>query len=332
MLRSHRILRFASVVIPALLLLSCGGAHDSDEYFVLVSANLQVPYWKTAGTGFANAAGQFKVRSDFSGPQNYDPKAEREAVDQAVQKKATGILLGVTDPTLLKDSIDKAVAAGIPVITIDSDAPSSKRLFFIGTNNYQAGFTGGLRLAQELKGKGSVVVFSMPDQSNLQERLRGYKEALARTPDIKITRVVDIQGDPRIAFDTTTQIIGKERDKVDAFICLEAQSGKEVAGVLDSYHVTGKPVIAMDTDQETLDWLKKGVIAATISQKPYTMAFVGMQMLDNLYHHKPSSLEVDWAKDGYAPIPTFVDTGSALIDKSNVDAFIQAGKNLAAPK
>ena len=47
----------------------------------------------------------------------------------------------------------------------------------------------------------------------------------------------------------------------------------------------------MDTDQETLDWIQKGVIAATIAQKPYTMAFVGMQMLDNLYHHKPSSLE-----------------------------------------
>jgi ribose transport system substrate-binding protein len=330
--RSHRILHFAFVVIPALMLLSCGSAHDSDEYFVLVSANLQVPYWKTAGTGFANAASQFKVRSDFSGPQNYDPKAERDAVDQAVQKKATGILLGVTDPTLLKDSIDKAVAAGIPVITMDSDAPTSKRLFFIGTNNYQAGFTGGLRLAQELKGKGNVVVFSMPDQSNLQDRLRGYKDALVRTPDIKITRVVDIQGDPRIAFDTTTQIIGKERDKVDAFVCLEAQSGKEVAGVLESYHVTGKPVIAMDTDQETLDWIKKGVIAATIAQKPYTMAFVGMQMLDNLYHHKPASLQADWSKDSFAPIPSFVDTGSDLIDKSNVDAFVQAGKNLAAPK
>src|ERR1700752_539240 len=330
MLRSHRILHFASVVIPSLLLLSCGSAHDSDEYFVLVSANLQVPYWKTAGTGFANAASQLKVRSDFTGPQTYDPKAERDAVDQAVQKKATGILLGVTDPALLKDSIDKAVAAGIPVITMDSDAPTSKRLFFIGTNNYQAGFTGGQRLAQELKGKGNVVVFTMPDQSNLQERLRGYKGALARTPNIKITRVVDIQGDPRIAFDTTTQIVGKERDKVDAFVCLEAQSGKEVAGVLNSYHVTGKTVIAMDTDQETLHWIQKGVIAATSSQKPYTMAFVGLQMLDNLYHHKPLSLDRDWSVDSYATIPSFVDTGSALIDKSNVDAFLQAGKNLSS--
>jgi ribose transport system substrate-binding protein len=332
MLPPRKILHCAVAILLTALLLSCGSAHDSDEFFVLVSANLQVPYWKTAGAGFSNAAGQLKVRSDFSGPQNYDPKAERDALDQAVEKKATGILLGVTDPTLLKDSIDKAVAAGIPVITIDSDAPSSKRLFFIGTNNYQAGFTGGQRLAQELHGKGNVVVFTMPDQSNLQDRLRGYKEALAKTPDIKITRVVDIQGDPRIAFDTTTQVIGKERDKVDAFVCLEAQSGKEVAGVLNSYHITGKIVIAMDTDQETLDWIQKGVIAATIAQKPYSMAFVGLQMLDNLYHHKPPALDKDWSKDSFAPIPSFVDTGSALIDKSNVDSFIQAGKNLAAPK
>ena len=332
MLRTRTILHLGSVVVPLVLLLSCGGSHDSDEYYVLIAANLQVPYWKVAGTGFSNAAGQFKVRSDFQGPQSYDVNAERDAIDQAVQKKATGLLVAVADAAKLKDSIDKAVAAGIPVITIDSDAPSSKRLFFIGTNNYQAGYTGGQRLAQELKGKGNVVAFTMPDQPNLQDRLRGYKDALAKTPDIKITRVVDIQGDPRIAFDTTTQIIGKERDKVDAFVCLEAQSGKEVAGVLDSYHVTGKAVMAMDTDQETLDLIKKGSIAATIGQKPYTMAFVGMQMLDNLYHHKPPSLDTDWSKDGYAPVPFFVDTGSALIDKSNVDSFIQAGKNLAGPK
>jgi ribose transport system substrate-binding protein len=303
--------------------LSCGSGHDSDEYFVFVAANLQVPYWQTAGAGFSKAATQMKVRTDYLGPSSYDPKAERDAIGQAVQQKATGILLAVTDPALLQDAIDKAIAAGIPVITMDSDAPASKRLFFIGTNNYQVGVNGGQRLAQELKGKGNVVVFTMPDQHNMQDRLRGYRDALAST-GIKITRVVDIQGDPRIAFDTTTQIIGKEKDQVDAFVCLEAQSGKEVAGVLNSYKITGKVVMAMDTDPETLDWIKKGGIAATIAQKPYTMAFVGMQMLDNLYHHKPPRLDTDWSKDSFAPIPSFVDTGSALIDKSNVDSFLQA--------
>jgi ribose transport system substrate-binding protein len=323
MLRSRKLSSLLGLALILGSLLSCGSGHDSDEYFVLVAANLQVPYWQTAGAGFSRAAAQMKVRTDYLGPNTYDPKAEREALDRAVQQKATGILLAVTDPALLKDSIDKAIAAGIPVVTVDSDAPASQRLFFIGTNNYQVGLTGGQRLAQELKGKGNVVVFTMPDQRNMQDRLRGYRDALDRA-GVKITRVVDIQGDPRIAFDTTTQIIGKEKDQVDAFVCLEAQSGKEVAGVLNSYHITGKVVMAMDTDPETLQWIQKGGIAATIAQKPYTMAFVGMQMLDNLYHHKPSSLVTDWSKDSFAPIPSFVDTGTALIDKSNVDSFLQA--------
>jgi len=323
MLRVRKLSSVFGLAFLSMGLLSCASAHDSGEYYVFVAANLQVPYWQTAGAGFAKAAAQFKVRTDYLGPNTYDPQAERDALDKAVQQKATGILLGATDPALLKDSIDKAISAGVPVVTMDSDAPASQRLFFIGTNNYQVGVTGGQRLAQELKGKGNVVVFTMPDQHNLQDRLRGYRDALERT-GIKITRVVDIQGDPRIAFDTTTQIIGKEKDQVDAFVCLEAQSGKEVAGVLDSYKIMGKVVMAMDTDLETLQWIQRGGIAATIAQKPYTMAFVGMQMLDNLYHHKPSSLLTDWSKDSFAPIPSFVDTGSALIDKSNVESFLQA--------
>ena len=323
--RLYSLLCLAVLVVP---LINCGSAHDSDEHYIFVAANVQVPYWQAAAAGFSKAGDQMKVQYRFVGPNNYDPKAEREALQEAVQGKATGILLAVTDPGVLKDDIDKAIAAGIPVITLDSDAPGSKRLFFIGTNNYQAGLTGGQRLAQELKGKGNVVVFTMPEQRNMQDRLRGYRDALERQSGIKVTRVVDIQGDPRIAFDTTTQIVGKERDKVDAFVCLEAQSGKEVAGVLNSYHVTGKVVMAMDTDPETLDWIQKGMIAGTIAQKPYTMAFVGLQMLDGLHHNKPPSLDTDWSKDSFAPIPAFVDTGSALIDKSNVASFIQAKESL----
>jgi ribose transport system substrate-binding protein len=331
MLCSRQLYSFSAAAFLSLASLSCG-PHEAGEYFVFVAANLQVPYWQAAGSGFTKAGAQFKVRTDFVGPNTYDPKAELDALDQAVQHKATGILLGVTDPALLKGGIDKAIVAGVPVITMDSDAPTSKRLLFIGTNNYQVGMTGGLRLAQELKGRGNVVVFTMPDQHNMQDRLRGYRDAFERTPGIKITRVVDIQGDPRIAFDTTTEIIGKEKDQVDAFVCLEAQSGKEVAGVLNSYHVTGKVVMAMDTDPATLELIKSGVIAATISQKPYTMAFVGMQMLDNLYHHKPASLQTDWSTDAFATIPAFVDTGSELIDKSNVDAFLQAKQGATGAK
>jgi len=254
---------FSILLLP---LLSCGSRHDADEKYYLISANLQVPYWKTAGAGFIQAASQLKVRAEFAGPNDYDAKAQQQAFQQAVQQKATGILISVADPKLMKDDIDRAIGAGIPVVTMDSDAPSSKRLFFIGTNNYQAGLMGGQRLAQELKNKGNVVVFTMPSQANLEERLRGYRDGVEKNGQIKIVQVVDIQGDPRIAFDTATTIIGKQRDKVDAFVCLEAQAGKEVATVISNNSVKNKVIMAFDTDPDTLDWIQKGVIAATISQ------------------------------------------------------------------
>src|SRR6266568_4973371 len=88
--------------------------------------------------------------------ENYVLAAERAELDTAIQKKPSGILISVADPNAVKDDIDRAIAAGIPVITVDSDAPTSKRLFFIGTNNFQAGVAGGKRLAKELNGKGNV--------------------------------------------------------------------------------------------------------------------------------------------------------------------------------
>jgi ribose transport system substrate-binding protein len=270
------------------------------------------------------AAGQLKVQAKMVGPDTFDPKAELQAFQDAVRQKPSGILISVTDPAVLTYDIDKAIAAGIPVLTIDADAPVSKRLFFIGTNNYQAGLLGGKRLAEEMKDKGNVVVFTMPEQTNLNERLRGYREALARFPDIHIVRVVNIAGDPRVAFDSTDEILGKEGDKVNAFVCLEAQAGREVATVLNNRNVHNKVVMAFDSDSDTLGWIDKGLIAATIAQKPYTMSLVGLHVLDDLYHNKLPRLDVDWSKDSFAPVPAFVDTGTALIDKSNLKAFRDA--------
>src|SRR5215470_2365809 len=258
-----RLFSVSALAILTITTAACGSRHDSDENYYLVGANIKLPYWDTAGAGFSSAANHLQVRAAFVGPDTYDPKAEKQAFDELIPKKPAGILVSPADPEIMKDSINRAIAAGIPVITVDSDAPGSKRLFFIGTNNHQAGFMGGKRLSQELKGKGNVVVFTMPEQANLAERLQGYRDALENT-QIKIARVVDIKGDSCITDTATTEILGKERDKVDAFVCLEAQGGKEVATVLNSNKVANKVVMAMDTDPDTLDWVQKGVVAATI--------------------------------------------------------------------
>ncbi len=242
-----------------------------------------------------------------------------------------GILVSAADAGLLQPEIDAAIGASIPVITIDSDAPQSKRLLFVGTNNYQAGLMGGQVAAKRMQGRGTVAVFTMPGQKNLAERLSGYREAFAAHPQIKIIEVVDIQGSGRVAFDKAREILAKHKNNVDGFVCLEALAGKEVADVLDRTHLQGKTVVAMDTDDGTLEWIRKGMIVATIAHKPYTMAYYGLKTLDELHHHKPNLQDTSLLQGPFAPLPTLVDTGATLIDKDNLDAFIKA-RDAAAPK
>jgi ribose transport system substrate-binding protein len=320
---TKRIFILLFILINIALFIGCGRRHETNESYALVTANKSIPYWQTAINGFESAAEQMKVKALISGPDNYDPNAEKEEFHKLLADKPSGILVSAADAASMKPEIDAANAQGIPVITFDTDAPDSNRLFFIGTNNYQAGITGGEIIARELKGKGNVVVFTMPNQLNLQERLQGYKNALEKTPGIKIVDTIDMKGDPRIVFDSVQSILDKKQP-VDGFICLEAQGGKEVATVLSNSKVTGKTIVAMDTDDATLDWIKKGVIAATLGQKPYTMAYVGIKMLDDYHHSKTNMANPAAMKGPMSPLPSYVDTGSFVVDKNNVDQTIQS--------
>jgi ribose transport system substrate-binding protein len=100
-----------------------------------------------------------------------------------------------------------------------------------------------------------------------------------------------------------------------------------VAEALDQHHVEGKIVVAMDTDDETLAWIKKGVIVATIAQKPYTMSYIGLTMLSSLHRYPPPSFSQNWGTSPFATVPAFVDTGATLIDKSSVESFAASQKS-----
>ncbi len=315
----------AFALTPTLLLLTSCARHSQSEVYYLVATNMSLSYWKTAVTGFNAAAVRYKVTAKVAGPDSYDPQAELQELNKAVAAKPAGILISVADEALLKPGIDAAVGAGIPVITMDSDAATSRRLFFIGTNNVAAGRLGGQRVVEKLGGRGNVVFFSMPGQPNLDERLQGFKDVFATHPDIKVLDVVNIKGDARNAFDNTEQYRTQTGiARVAAFICLEASSGKTVADAVRRQKATDRVVLAWDVEQDTLGEIKDGTIEATISQKPYTMGFVGLKELDEIFHNKPRSLTKDYSVDAFSEYPVFIDTGTALVDKANVDVYARS--------
>jgi ribose transport system substrate-binding protein len=309
-----------AVVLP---ILSGCTRHSKKERYYLVATNTDLPYWKTAAAGFQKAGQEYGVSTDVRGPKGFNPQVELDEFKSVVALHPTGILVSVANSSLLTPEIDAAIAAGIPVITVDSDAPESKRLYFIGTENLEAGQLGGHRVAARLNGKGNVVFFTNPGQPNLDERLKGYKDTFALYPGIKVTDVFDIHGDPGTAMDKTVEYLGKTgADKVDAFICLESASGKDVGEVFKRRNVKDRLLVAMDLAVGTLLLVKDGTIDSTISQKPYTMGLLGLKALDEIHHYPVKPLSQDFGLDPFAPFPANIDTGVSLVDKSNVDPLL----------
>jgi len=305
----------------------CGARHSVKEVYYLVATNMSLPYWQSAVSGFNRAAAEYHVTAKVVGPSSYDVQGELAELHKAIAAKPNGILISVADVSVLQAEIDAAVNAGIPVITMDSDAAGSRRLYFIGTNNMEAGRLGGQRVIQKLGGKGNVVFFTLPGQLNTDERLKGFKEVFSTRPDIHIAQVVDIKGDARNAFDWTQESMALTGPKkIDAYICLEASSGKVVADAIKRANATDRLVVSWDVEPDTLDAIKAGTIDATVAQKPYTMGYVGLKALDEVFHAPPKQLTKDFSSDAFSPYPVFIDTGTSVVDKSNVDLYIAAAE------
>jgi ribose transport system substrate-binding protein len=317
--------RISFALLAAVLPLLAGCTrHSKSEHYYLIATNTAVPYWKSGAAGFAAAGAEYAVTVDTRGPAGLNPQAEVDEFKAMVARKPAGILVSVANSKLMTPEIDAAIAAGIPVITIDSDAPESKRLYFIGTNNREAGRLGGHRASAQLNGKGNVVFFTNPGQPNLEERLKGYQDVFAGFPGIKVVDVFDIKADPGTALDQAAVYLAKTGPaRIDAFICLDSRSGSNVAEAFKRRSITDRLLIAMDVDTDTLQLVGDGTIDSTISQKPYTMAFLGLKALDDIHHYPVKPLGGDYGLDPNSPFPAFVDTGVALIDKTNLDPLLR---------
>jgi len=314
-----------TVAALAVGLVSCEKPyHQPEEKYFLVVANTGLPYWQEAQAGLTDIGKTAGVKVEMVGPNTFSPNDELKAFQQAVSQNPSGILVSASDAALFKESIDKAVLQGMPVICMDADSPDSRRVLFIGTDNFRAGQESGKIIAKVLGGTGNIILITLPNQLNTKERQRGLEEELKKYPGIKIVETIDDKGDPATADDSVKELLQKKKQKIDGIVGLEASGGQGAAEALHLMDLTGKiKIVAFDKDPATLDAIEKGWITATVAQKPYVMAFYGVRFLDDLHHNFVHEFK-DWATAPAAPLPTFVDTGTAVIDSSNLATFRKA--------
>jgi ribose transport system substrate-binding protein len=297
-------------------------AQHKDQLYVEVSALGNLDYFYDHKLGMKLAGKALGVRTEYVGPAGYDMQAMITAFEQAMAKKGIkGIVVVGFEPALVP-IINKAVDAGIPVVTVDADLPDSKRVAFVGTGNYEAGVEGGTKLAELIGGRGKVALMTKVGQSNLEERIRGYRDALAKYGDISVAQIVDTQSDAVIAAQVATAVLRKNPD-LAGIGCVEAAGGTGAATAVKESGLAGKvKIVSMDRGNEVLEQIGKGVISATVAQRTALMPFYAVQILYNLAN-EDVPITQDNAEAQVSAAPSDIDTGVIIVDKSNYKYFLR---------
>lgn len=173
------------------------------------------------------AAAPRGIRLLVKAPEEASPELQIQMLETMIKMKVDGIAVDPVDPAALSPVIDKAVQAGIPVITFESDAPGSKRLSFIGSDAGQSGLMTGQVVAKLLRGRGMILVENgyskLPDHQRRLESLLGY---IRSQTDIQVLEVRHNEGSSeRAVSDMETMI--EAHPHFDALITLDIVSGTE---------------------------------------------------------------------------------------------------------
>jgi len=295
----------------------------SDQVYYEVNALVNLPYFIDHRLGLEFAGHVFGVPTKYVGPVDYDMTAMVNAMEQAIAEKPAGINIVGFDPAL-KPSIDKAIDAGIPVMTLDAEVYGSKRYTFLGTGNYNAGRVGAATLAEAIGGEGKVALITKVGQSNLEERLQGYKDEFAENfPGIEIVQIIDNQSDSAKAADGLKAVLQRVPDLAGVG-CVEAAGGVGAATAVKELDMVGQvKIVSMDRDDGTLKFIEDGVIYASIGQKTGLMTFIGTMLMHG-YVNNPVPIVKDNDAAGVIPLPEAVDTGVVVIKADNAKYFYHA--------
>ncbi len=291
------------------------------DVYIQVSALGSLEYFYDHKLGMKKAGELLGVQTEYTGPADRDIPAMVASLELAIARRPGGIVVVGFDDALTP-VIDKAVREGIPVVTVDADLPKSKRIAFVGTGNYNAGYQGGLKLADLVGGKGKVALLTKTGQSNLNERIRGYRAALTESPDITIVGVENTESDPAKATQVASLLLQRHAD-LAGIACVEAAGGAGAATAVKEAGKVGQvKIVAMDRDNAVLRYIADDVIQAAVAQQTALMPVYAVMILYQL-NHLDVAISTDNVAAGVPGVPKTIDTGVIIVDKGNYKHFLR---------
>ena len=301
--------RFWLASIGMLFLLGCGPDAPARKTlrFAFLPKALSIPVFEYARIGAERTAKELGgIEILWRAPEVTDELRQKEILESFVAQKVDGIAVSALNGDLLSPAIDAAVAAGIPVVTWDSDAPRSKRAAFYGVNDFEGGRVLGEGLAKLLGGKGRVAILSSLGADNLQKRTEGAKAALAEAPGIEIVEVYDVKDDAVRAAEVIASATQAHPD-LDGWLSV---GGWPVflRNALDPVDPTRTKVVAFDTIPPAPSLVREGKVQLLVGQKYFGWGEESVKLLARLAR-------------GEALEKTRYDSGVDVVTPENVDAY-----------
>ena len=247
---------------------------------------LNNPVFDLSKKGAEDAGKELGFEMSWDGPVKSDAAEQVRVMEDVIARQADGIAVSCNDPATLQPAIDKAMDKGIKVITWDADAPDSKRILNYGVNQYSNGFKGGELLAQLMGNKGEVAYMTgVPGAFNLEERIRGFKDALAKYPDMKI-----------VATDACMDDIAKAAEQVEARLrAMPDLGGYFFIGMWPLFNdpnsmptmvQAGKSkktkIVSVDNLRDALVYLNEGIVHGLIGYSWYGYGYESAKILHSL--------------------------------------------------
>ena len=263
-------------------------------------------------------ASQYNVEISIAGPEDTDPAGCIHAIEDSIRRGVAGIMIiGWGDPGT-GEAIDRALDAGIPVVTVDNDVPDSRRLAHIGTDWARMGAAMADFLADSLAGRGKVLMIGIRGLENMEAGFQGFQRRMSTYPEIRLMGPVD---DLDVRFDRAEAIVAEhlaEHPDLAGIAGFDGNSGPGAARALEKAGREGTVrLVCVDADAPQIEYVRGGVIDAAFCQKREAFTFLAFQML-HAYNH---GAEVSGYRPGLINIPGNIDTGHIVVTTDNVDAL-----------
>ncbi|HQZ97451.1 MAG TPA: sugar-binding protein [Pyrinomonadaceae bacterium] len=323
---NNRILTVCSFLLGASLLASCGGGANTTSNAGANAANATAAgkeiklafvtnnasdYWTIARKGVEKADGELNdVKVEFKLPGEGTAAEQKRIIDDLTSTGIQGIAISPVDPDnqtqLINDTAKKAL-----VITQDSDAPTSDRALYIGTDNVAAGRQAGELVKEALPNGGKIMVFvGKSDARNAAERFQGLKEALK---DSKV-EIIDIRTDDtdRARAKTNAADTLTKYPDIAGMVGLWSYNGPAILNaVKDAGKLDKVKIICFDEEDETLAGVKEGSIFATVVQQPYEFGYQSVILMSKIIKGDKSVI----------PAGKQINVPTLVIKKDSVEEF-----------